>query len=1070
MSLLIIQLSDLHASSGSNPVEARIEHLCRAAASEVTSAVSAIAVVFSGDAAYGGKPEEFASAKLLLDRVVGSLRLLDRPVVLLCVPGNHDCDVTAEDESAREALRAAVKGAERPPDSILRQLLTAQKAYFDFATSLPAPAVSVMEATPFYVWHDIQVDGRRLRFHLLNSSWTSMKKERDDLLFPLGEFLWPSEPEADYAVTVLHHPVHWFSLLDVRSGLRSRIEEVSDLVLTGHEHQNERSRRSLLGGPEIDYQAGGVLQEHGDPSRCSFTTFEVDVVACSCSIRRYQWSQDHFALLDPTSVNVPLLANPVRRDRRYRWKPTFEASLDELQDPLTHPRVRDLKVSHLFVFPDLRRVSDFGSGDEANGDSTVVDRVKGDDVRDELMAQQRVLVTGGEKFGKTSLARQMIVHLRRDGRVPLLLDGAKLGKCTTDERLRTHIDKALRYQYTELSLAAFEQLNAELRVVVVDDFDEGPIEPAARAALVEALGRRFGSVQLFAGDEILVELLGQRGSDAAALFSYQRYEICEFLHLRLEELAVRWVLLGLHDPDEHDVRAKVTELCAGVESLLAVAGMPHTPYLLTAIMSELDEMGVDSPDIALKNGNYGPIYEATITRALTLSDWPTFDLTGKKTYLSELAYEIYRRDAPTLSEGAAREFHAGYCERYTNLDFDRVIRDLVNCRMLRQDGSQIAFRHKYTFCYFVARWLSRNLRKPDRADAVRETVVELGDSLHHDTSANILVFLAHDSEDPEILGAIRDAAASQYPRAPLASLEEDIDKLNALPIAKSLFVLPSSPPEINRKLIQDAEDERKAIARQAVHDGREMQLRPPRKSDGNLDETVGAQREQLRKLRAALRTIRILGQVARNGASSMERRDLLAMVQSVVNLGRRVLGEVFRDLESLDDAVRFVKRRCFAYMVKAKRSELEDEQISLSDLKPIAKEADFVAKHYVFGLYWIATLGVIKRLAHAVGLQTLDPVIADLRASEDNVVHNLLHLQIQFGRRSRQIPVEEISKLHRQVQGDGNRLVQIVIEAMTYERLLVQRTEYRQKQRICSQLSIKVPRESLDQTRHKFTS
>ena len=583
MSLLLIHLSDLHAHENGNPAEAKWEHLCRAATAEASD-VEACVIVFNGDAAYGGKPAEFAVAARLLEQLVRAIRKAGvAEVHLLCVPGNHDCDLTSEDQAARHALRANV-GAARPPASIEQTLLAVQKAYFEFAEKLPLPSASPSAASPYYVWHDIVVGARRVRFHLLNSAWTSVIGERDDLGFPVEAFDPPAEPEADYAVTVLHHPTHWFAMPAVRKQLRARIEQTSDLVLTGHEHDDERSRRSVTVGPAVDYEEGGVLQEHRDDARCVFRTFRIDFGSGTVVPRSHRWQNDHFEPAKPDEA-TSIEHNPLRSDRRFRWTDVFEERLDELQDPLTHRNARDLRLSQLFVYPDLRKIADLaaeGDGNDAPGQ--LIDRVKGDDAAAELLTQRRALVTGGEKYGKTSLGRQLVLGLRRDGQVPVLLAGSDLGKSGSPEGLRKRIDAAIVQQYAELSPAAFEQLPQERKAAVVDDFDDGPQDPAARARVLEYLGGRFGTVILLAGDELLVEMLGQRGSDAAALLPYQRYEVCEFLHLRLEALAMRWAKLGRNaaDSDAAEVKARVRELCEGVETMLALAGMPHTPPTCSA--------------------------------------------------------------------------------------------------------------------------------------------------------------------------------------------------------------------------------------------------------------------------------------------------------------------------------------------------------------------------------------------------------------------------------------------------------------------------------------------------------
>ena len=1071
MDLLIVQISDLHAGAGENPFRQRCETLALAAAAEADAGVGACVLVFNGDAAYGGKPGEFEAAAEMIGLVRDALAdKLKVPVHVVCVPGNHDCDVTSEDEEARKALRNMV-GDKRPAGSVERQLLQAQDAYFAFAQKLPAPSSSPSPQSPYYVYYDVEIGGRVVRFHLLNSAWTSLRHEREDLRFPVEAFCPPPEPEADYAVTVIHHPVHWFAMPAVRRPLRSKIEAASDLVLVGHEHENEKSRRALASGEEIDYLEGGVLQEHGDPERCGFNAVRLDLERGRWTLRQFLWSADHFEPVG--SASAALAPNPRRSDRRLAWTAAFADELDELEDPLAASRrLRgDLRLAHLFVYPDLRKVTDVAADEDAARPPQIVDYVRGGEAAAELVGQRLAVIMAGDKFGKTSLAKRLVHDLRRDGRVPLLIRGSRIPSSGSEQGLRQVLQKEVARQYEFLTAAAYEQLPAGQRAIVIDDLEDGPDHPGVRRRVLDYLACQFGSIYVFAGDDFRLEVLGRRGEDSAALLPYQRYEICEFGHLRLRELATRWANLGDHQLDPAQVEAQVTELCAGVEQMLALAGMPHTPYLLCAIMDEIDSADSAAPDLALKNGSYGPLYHAAITKLLSRSSQASLDLGGKFTYLAEVAYALYSRDASSFSDAEARDFHREHCDRFKlDLDFGRLIDDLVDCRILRRDGGEVAFRHKYTYCYFVARWLERYMNRPGRGEEAKRVVGELAGNLHHDVSANVLVFLAHLRDDPLVLETVRAAATALYDEVEPADLGSEVAPLNRLDCVEGYFTLPPSPPDVNRKLIQEAEDERRALAEQGEHDGRDVRARPNEEEDVR-DEAVAKSLAARRRMRAAFRAIKVLGQIARNGASSMEGEDKRVVMEEVVGLGRRVMGMLFGHLANLDLLVREVKHRYFAYMLRARQVSGRDRP-SLAERKKLAREADVIAKRYWFDLYWLATLGVIKLIANATGLKELDTTLADMRREEGEqgrLPLDLIELQVQFNRRTRSIPADRLVKFHERLVKDQNKLARVVIEAMTAERLLLHEVSYKQKQQVCEQMGIKVPVKALDRSRKKFS-
>ena len=182
MAVLVVQLSDLHAYDKDNFVLDKWDALCRAVVSDLHE-VDTCVIAFSGDAAWSGKTGEFKEALFLIQ----TLRQFIKEkfpaicVTALSVPGNHDCDLTAEDLDARITLRKMVL-AERAAPSIERILLEPQKNYFQFSADLfGCLEGAISSVSPFYNSIDIKSGARILRFHLVNSAWTSIIHETQDL-------------------------------------------------------------------------------------------------------------------------------------------------------------------------------------------------------------------------------------------------------------------------------------------------------------------------------------------------------------------------------------------------------------------------------------------------------------------------------------------------------------------------------------------------------------------------------------------------------------------------------------------------------------------------------------------------------------------------------------------------------------------------------------------------------------------------------------------------------------------------------------------------------------------------
>lgn len=352
--------------------------------------------------------------------------------------------------------------------------------------------------------------------------------------------------------------------------------------------------------------------------------------------------------------------------------------------------------------------------------------------------------------------------------------------------------------------------------------------------------------------------------------------------------------------------------------------------------------------------------------------------------------------------------------------------------------------------------------------------------LHHDVSANVLVFLSHLTDHPIVLSEMRTAAGKLFEKSIVATMTTEVETLNKLDGVESFFALPPTAPEVNRRLLQDADDEQHAKERDLrIHDGRTV------RAISDSDEEHEGHEEahsSIREIRASLRTIRILGQVLRNKALSMEGQDKIALMEEVVLLERRLLGYLYGFLDHIDEMIVSIRKRLMRLLVEAKQKENREaaeqdgkerassaaDKLSRSELKGLWLEAEIMANRFWFDMYWLGSVGLTKRVASAIGSRELDATLAKIKAKDGSLPVQLVELASRLHRRTPSIPVEELVDLHKRLSKEGNKLARVVLEAIVWERLLLFDTDVSQKQAICKQMGIDVPVQTLDQSRKKF--
>jgi hypothetical protein len=292
----------------------------------------------------------------------------------------------------------------------------------------------------------------------------------------------------------------------------------------------------------------------------------------------------------------------------------------------------------------------------------------------------------------------------------------------------------------------------------------------------------------------------------------------------------------------------------------------------------------------VRDGSYGKLFEAVITAILNGSRITKLSINDKYAYLGAFASKLYDDRRATLGEGEMRAWHRQYWDAIAvDMDYEPLKNDLLRLGMLEQnaDGS-IGFKYKYCYCFFVAHYLSRYIHEPN----TQQKVKELCGRLYHPETGDIILFLAHLSENPLVLNEMRNTAASLFPEKPLADLEHDVEPLNSLGNSTPELILPDSTPEQNRRELLERKDDRTDERKSSVAHGATITTPP----EPTTDEFV----ETGRLIHASFKTIQILGQALRNSAGLMPVHQKREILHELFQLSRRLLGHYYSGADPLN--------------------------------------------------------------------------------------------------------------------------------------------------------------------------
>jgi hypothetical protein len=766
---------------------------------------------------------------------------------------------------------------------------------------------------------------------------------------------------------------------------------------------------------------GAALQETGTPDESGFNVIVLDTSTRKQQVTHFEWQEDLY---------VSGSAVPEWEDyqvNRLRLKSGFDISeemLEKLDDPgvvLTHEHKGRVTLSDVFVYPDLREVT--------HRMRETAHTLRGESILSWRPRPERLLITGTEKSGKTCLAKRLYKDFHEKGFVPVLLDGVTVDSIS-DAKLRRLIEREFGEQYRQDALERYRQLDRSQRVLLLDNYDRVPLRSSQLPKLIRLLSSYAGHLILLANDlaHQVSEVVGALDNQDASL-KIGHYRILPYGHVRREELAERWFALSPDVIDDQEGFArKLVEAKRMTDTAIGHNFVPSFPVFLLPILQAQDH----GQPVNLGASTYGYFYELLIRAALaTRSTKEDFDV--KLAFLGHCAYAMFEKGVTRISEQDLRALLVQYEHSYAlQLSFSRLEADLLKARVFERHGDSYQFKYKYIYYYFVARYLGDRISE----ETVQEKVSALTDRLHEEEAANILLFLTHISKHPLIIERMLHQAAKvfegnsreelQRGRMPFAAIEESL---------RTLTYKDAGFRDGRREMLRRMDESDEVIDGQE-HGGEKS------KEDVDLDGELEEAQRYVQHVGVAFKTIQILGQILKNFPGSLDAELKERLIRECYGVGLRTLGSLFDSLrERTDDFIQYAVRS-----LRSHHPELGEEQLIRR------------ARESIFGLAFLASYSMIRRISYAVGSPTLLPVYDRVRMGDAtpavDLITSALHLE-----QSAPFPEAEVRELHEAFM--QNPLADTVLRWMVVTHFHLFNVPYDIKQRVCDRLNISYQRVQL---------
>lgn len=1007
MKLLLLQISDIHAREHSPALIQRFGHVARALKHHSPD-VQALVLVLSGDIAYSGKKSEYDLAGVAIKPMLAELADVFKgaQVHVVGVPGNHDCDFSHPMAEARRLILEGIarSSSGKPDENTLNICSQIQEEFFKFLDLLGAikPTFSIGHT---YYEHLLSIDNQNVSLRCFNTAFSSALKET------AGSLVYPTAllqeraitPPPVYTVAVLHHPYNWFAP-NIKRAVSNHAETTCDLIFTGHEHTTAYYKKESFSGLVTNYVEGAVFQEHGDDT-CGFNVALIDLTSNQERLFAFSWNADHYAETEIT--------DGWRAFRRSKSKREFEltdAVCDYVQDPgatFTHPAKGQLLLEDIYVPPNAQELT-FKDGKDLVRKGLISSK----DLLSFIANKQRVLIIGKERSGKSTLSKVLFRQFYGKNMLPILIKGEEI-KGTDADKFEALVESRLKQDYKNPLLDKFRQLTNGDTVVIIDDFDHAKLNARGRLKLLDAIHKRYARLVILGDDLLRFEEMACGELGSKVLFEYTQIELMEYGHVLRSAIVDKWYDVNreyVTNPDE--LSKKVTHAERLIDEILGRSYLPSYPIFILTLLQGFDT----SEPIGNSAGSYGYLYSVLITKRLAEGD-KQLSLDKKLAYLVELAFHMFKTGRRDVSVPEFEVFHTRHCKQYVPIDLKLIVRELELAGVVDLFHDHYRFKYDYFYYYFVAQYFARHIEEED----ARKHVAALCEQLQKEDNANIWLFLTHQSRSGFVLDTILKHATHFFASIAPPNFEADVQFLTRLyEKVPQLVYVNKSPEELRverRKLL----DEAAAEFPDATEESEET------------DEAL----QTIAKLKAALRTLEVMGQIVKNYAGSMTTDPKYELVKECYKLGLRVVGVIFEQWQKSGD--QFVQ-------------EVLDVVLQKEENIQTKKELEEHMKQFIFYFCEATAFNIVKRISQAVGTKDLNDIYSKVLSENSTNAFHLVDLSVKLD--SVGFPTGDIYDLHEKFK--DNIFCTRVLSQLVINHFYLFNTSEQTKQKVCEKLGIKM--------------
>lgn len=995
----------MHFNNADNWISDKVDSIKNAIKSDYASVDKAY-FILSGDTSNSGKKEEFAEATTFLKKIHIALNGIkpDVRIGMINTPGNHDCNFQIDNQIRKNSLvKMDYKTLGDKDVSVIDSCISIQNDFWNFYKQF----TTVPENKLFYQLKD-SLGNKKICINCYNTAWMSQIEETPgSLFFPVKRVDHNlNNSDFDLNISVFHHPISWFSPtteINNRKEFQDHLENVSNILIYGHEHEVEQKKITDIHlQKETIYISGESLQDHSNKKLSGFQTIIIDLEQNEAITTNYLWSETNY--LPKKKENLKLIQSSVNH-KSFQIKPEFFESINKISIPLQFEKVGNIRLSDIFIFPDLERIkNDYKKLDDFIDSEELLDNENFKDC----------ILEGENQSGKTSLLKMLYRRFYEKGYYPLYLDGADINKPDVHNLL----EKAFKNQYRDnLSFEQYLQLDNYKKVILVDNIQKAKFNIPTTIQFIKETKPLFDRIIITIGSIYgYLSALESEFPDTnlftiKPLGYVKRNDLIELYH-KIQESS-----FTINDQILLD---KVKFSFSQVELVLGNKLMPSFPVFVLSILQTLSY----AKPIDLEQTSYGYCYQSLIHIALaTKAKVINEEIDAYFNFLTEFSYELYEKQQKIFSDSEFSKFYDHYSSKFITPPLEKMKEALINSNIIVFEDESYRFSYKYIFYFLVAKKVSDIISTKKG----KEIVIQLCNNLQREKNANILVFIAHHSKDNFLIESATFSSMVTF---------EDIEAITLEKNDKFYQLIKGIAEEVSNEVIdanKNPNEERKEALSERDQLQREKDLKKANSDKNKEDDEDTEIQEELVTFYQAFRSIEIVGQIIKNRKGSLEKDSLVSMITELYQTGFRSISYFGGTLLEAKEAI-----------IEGLLNNTEDGETRPMIEKRINDYFQFITLQ--------ACLGVFSKMIHSVGNKDLKKLFDEVAEKIDTPAAKILTFSIKtyYDRMS----VRELQKLADEFQ--NNRVALKILKARVRAYLYNNYIDYKSKQRIASSLKMDI--------------